>query len=372
MLEANKDTNNQEENKQQLNLPYKHCLNCGAELKGVYCHVCGQEVTDKTITVSGFIIEYINNAYNWDSKFLKTIWTLIRRPGCLTNEFLSGKIISQEHPLKLNMFLLFVFITLFVFFAGTEKMTDTVHSITNDERVFPGVQLNLLKNDKNYAKKMYSCPRDTVYLRAPLILTEEYPEIIRKIEVKEDTEGKALDKWIAIIPRVLITDEYVVSDDNGYYRFNTETKVGKRELEQTISVLTEMINITSQYFPILLLLTTPFLALSLSLVQRKSKLPRINHFIFALHYTAFLEFLMICIYILYLSLSPSMNLLELVMIIGACVYLTIAFRRVYVQNSWKKAIVKSLLTSIFYFFILLLIFIVIFFIACFIIASEYE
>jgi hypothetical protein len=171
------------ENEQDV-LSYKHCLNCGTELKGMYCHICGQEATDKIPTVSGFVTEYFNNAFIWDTRFFPTFWTLIRRPGHLTKEFLSGKFVSQEHPLKLNMFLLFVFITLFVFFAGTEKMTDTVHSITNDERVFPGVQLNLLKDDKNYAKKMYSCPRDTVYLRAPLILTEEYPEIIRKIEAK--------------------------------------------------------------------------------------------------------------------------------------------------------------------------------------------
>ena len=24
-------------------LPYKHCLNCGTELNGMYCHVCGQQ-----------------------------------------------------------------------------------------------------------------------------------------------------------------------------------------------------------------------------------------------------------------------------------------------------------------------------------------
>ena len=370
MLDDNKNPSHIEVDEMHLNLPYKHCLNCGAELKGLYCHICGQEVTCKTPTVSGFILEYINNAYNWDSRFFRTLWILIRRPGYLTNEFLAGKFISQVHPLKLNMFLLFVFVTLFLFFAGTEKMTDSVHRITYDERVFPGVQLEFLKSDCEYAKKMHDSPQDTVLLCAPLALSESNSDIIRILEVKEDTKRRALDKWIAIIPRVLITDKFVVIDDNGYYRFNVEAKTKKSELELLNSVWSEMVRIASQYFPMLLLLTPPFLSISLRFVQRKSKIPPINHFIFSLHYTAFLEFLMICIYILYLTLAPSINVLQWIMLIGSCVYLTIAFRRVYVIDSWSKAIVKSLLTSLIYSIILLFLFLVVLIFACFIIAAE--
>ena len=111
-------------------LPYKYCLNCDSELKGMYCHNCGQMATSKTPTVMEFILEYLNNAFIWDTKFFQTLWYLIRRPGYLTREYLSGKFVSQEHPLKLNMFLLFVFITLFVFFAGSEKVSDSVQDLT--------------------------------------------------------------------------------------------------------------------------------------------------------------------------------------------------------------------------------------------------
>ena len=96
------------------NLPYKHCLNCGTELQGKYCHKCGQQVTSKTLKLKDFLIEYANNAFIWDSQCLRTLWNLIRRPGHLTVEYLNGKFVSQEHPLKLNMFLLFVFISLFL------------------------------------------------------------------------------------------------------------------------------------------------------------------------------------------------------------------------------------------------------------------
>ena len=95
---------NLETEKQQSDAPYKHCLNCGTELTGAYCHACGQEASNPTPSIKSFIMEYVVNAFMWDSKLLETLWLLVRRPGYLTREFVSGKFISYMHPLKLNMF----------------------------------------------------------------------------------------------------------------------------------------------------------------------------------------------------------------------------------------------------------------------------
>ena len=350
-------------------LPYTHCLNCGTELQGEFCHKCGQEALNKIPTVGGIILEYINNAFIWDPKFFTTFWTLIRRPGKLTNDYNAGKFISQEHPLKLNMFLLFVFISLFVFFASGEKMTNSVRDITTDERVMSGIQFELLLDDKEYALKMQESPRDTILMRAPLLLAENYSDIITNIETKEKSEDGASDRWVAAVPHILIEDGYIIADDSGYYHIDSEVGDGKKTLDMFNSICSEMVDITSRYFPILLLLTVPFLTLSLRLVQRKSKIPRIHHFIFALHYTAFLEFLIICIYILVLTIAPPVQLLQYAMIAASCLYLAIAYHRVY-ATSWINAIVKSLLTSFIYFAILLAIFITIILVACFITVAE--
>ena len=353
----------------ESNLPYKHCLNCGTELQGMYCHVCGQEATSKTPTISAFVLEYFNNAFIWDSQFFKTIWALIRRPGHLTNEYLSGKFVSQEHPLKLNMFLLLSFITLFVFFAGSEKMNSSVHNLTNDESVRFSVQLELLKNEE-YAEKLKESPRDTIQLQASVALVEKYPEIITILETKEDVEGEDLDIWVAVLPHTLIEEEIIVFDERGYYRFNPDSKVGKEGMELFNSVMEKMMELLTDYFPMLVLFTAPFLSTSLGLVLRKKRLPRIHHFIFALHYTAFLEFLMLSIYLLHLTVDPSMDLLECIMIIGSCVYLAMSFHKVYNSNSWTKAILNSLFTSLTYFIIGLVIFIGVFLVACFHIAYQ--
>jgi hypothetical protein len=335
----------------------------------MYCHVCGQEATSKTPTVSAFVLEYLNNAFIWDSKFFQTIWTLIRRPGHLTNEYLSGKFTSQEHPLKLNMFLLFVFITMFVFLKGTEKMNNSVHTLTKDESVRSSVQIQSLM-ENGYSKNMKDSQRDTVKLLAPLFLAESYPEIISNIETIEDVKEEDLDKWVAVIPHVLIEDKILILDESGYYRFNPESKDGMEGVELFNSIWKKMVDLIVQYFPMIVLFTAPFLSMSLSFVQRKSRLPRIHHFIFALHYTALLEFLMMCIYLLHLTVTPPIKLLEGIMIIGSCLYLIVAFRKVYGANNWIKAILKSLFISLVYFIISLLVFIGIFFVSCIIIAQS--
>ena len=61
-----------------------------------------------------------------------------------------------------------------------------------------------------------------------------------------------------------------------------------------------------------------------------------------------------------------MWLLECGMVIGSCLYLTIAFRKVYGTRSWVEAAFKALLTSLIYVFICLLVFLGILLVAFFV------
>ena len=366
----NKNTKNSKTKQVQGNIPYTHCLNCGAELQGKYCHVCGQEAVSKTPSVGAFIVEYANHAFIWDSNFLKTLWNLISRPGYLTKEFIAGKFASHEHPLKLNMFLLFVLITLFVFFAGTEKMSNSVHDLTHSEAVLPTIRMEYLIKDNGFAERVEDSSRDTVHLLAPLALTKRHSNIFSNIETIEDTNGEGLDKWIAVLPHVLIEDSIIMLDESGYYCFNQESNAGEEELIMVNTIWSEMVRLLARYFPLLVLFTAPFLSMSLSLVQRKSRMPRIHHFVFALHYTAFLEVLMLCIFLLHLTLSPPIELLNWIMLIGSCLYLTIAFRQVYETKTWIRSVLKALFTSLVYVLIGLVIVFGIFIVACFIFAEN--
>ena len=359
-----------ETSEEQDSLPYKHCLNCGTELKGLFCHECGQGAVSKTPTIGAFVLEYLNNAFIWDTKFLPTLWNLIRRPGYLTNEYNAGKFLSQEHPLKLNMFLLFVFATLFVLFSS-DDMTDSVNDLVEHEYTQTTWYFNHLTEDGEFMAKLEASPRDTILVEVPTILAKEFPGFLYNIDAIEKHSNETTERWRAVVPRLIIEDNILVADDSGCYRINKAeaSASASEEADMIRSIWSKMVKITSQYLPMLLLLTVPFLSFSIRVGQRRSKIPGINHFIFALHYTAFLEFLMISIYLLHLTIAPPINVMQWLVIISTCSYLTIAYHRAY-PSTWFKSIVKSLLTSLLYMTILLFIFIAICIVAFFIAAVE--
>ena len=350
-------------------LPYEHCLNCGAELKGKYCHVCGQPATAKVPSIPAFIKVYFNHSLVWDPRFFRTLKTLVSRPGQLTNEYIEGKFTSQEHPIKLNMFLLFVFITIFVFF-GSENLSNSVQSLTEDDRYASGIQMEMIADDTTYIEKLKACSRDTVILHAPLAIATQHTALIANLETIHDSKGDSLDVWKATVPSLLIEDGYLLPNAEGHYHIDTKKVAESESIQIVTAVWTQMVKFTTKYFPMMVLFTAPFVVFALRLVQRKEKRPVLHHLVFALHFTAILELLILCIYILYLVFALPIEVLQWILLIGACTYLTLAFRNVYGVSSWFKAIMKSVFTTLYYIFIILFAFIGVFLAACIAVADK--
>lgn len=354
-----------EVHEEKTNLPYTHCLNCGAELQGTYCHECGQHAINATPKIRSFLLEYVNNAFIWDTKLLPTLWNLLRRPGFLTNEFMAGKMVSYEHPLKLNMFFLFVFITLFAIFSDSEKVNNTAHDLSTDERIFPTLALSSLSDDADYSEKMKQSPLDTIKIFALPKLATDNPLIITQIGQVANPDEAELKVWTAALPSVLIEDEVLLPDADGVYHFNVDSKVVDDMLQLSFfnDMWQKLVAILTNYFPMIVLFTVPFLSLAIALVYRKERKPHIHHLIFSLHYIALIELLMIAIYLLYLCFSPSYDLMKWILLIGSWLYLTVALFRVYKLNSWYKTIIKSFLICFTYYLICFLAFIIVFVIA---------
>ena len=77
----NTDPQDTEQNKETAGLPYKHCLNCGSELKGAYCHTCGQQATSANPSPTGIgsAVGYYNNIMDIPDNSI---------PSSLRNQFL--------------------------------------------------------------------------------------------------------------------------------------------------------------------------------------------------------------------------------------------------------------------------------------------
>lgn len=324
------------------------------------------------MTVKEFILEYLNIAFIWDAHFLKTTWKLLSKPGQLTNEYVSGKYVSYTHPLKLNMFLLFVFITFFLLFHNAEELGNSVQNFTRDDVHYPMIQIQLLATDEEYAVKLESSPIDTVQLFAPLILSDSYPDILVNLDPNNMASRDSIVVWTAALPHVLIEDKIIVPDAHGCYYFSEEDTSGSEFLRQLELVCKQMVTMTTRYFPIIILLTVPFLTLLFRIVCLRGKHSHFKHFVFSLHYTAFLEVLILALYIAYLVASPPAAVMQSVMLIGSCIYLTIAIRRAYETKGWLRAFCMSLFTNAGYALILILLFITIILISTVIVALKMQ
>ncbi len=339
---------------------HKYCLNCNTELQGKYCHVCGQKATQEKPTLKEFIHEYLNIAFVWDKYLIKTLKALICKPGHLTNEYMSGKFVSYMHPLKLNMFLLFIFITFFLLFHNADDMGNSIKTLTRD----PLVQLQLLRNNQEYNEKMQSSRKDTIRLYVNLNVSERYPEIVSIIDAVNINESDSLAIWTATVPHQLIEDGIILPHKDGYYEFNANDHKFDNGTHILEGVWVQMVELTTDFFPLIILLTAPFLSLLIRLLHRRGNHSHFKHFIFSLHYTAFLELIILMLYILHLIASPPSWLMQGIIITSSFTYLTFAFRKVYETKHWAGAVSKSILTNMGYATILMILFFSLFIIAC--------
>ena len=348
---------------------HKYCLNCKTELHGKYCHVCGQKATYEKLTIKEFILEYLNIAFVWDTHLIKTLWKLISKPGFLTKEYISGKFIAYMHPLKLNMFLLFVFVTFLLLFNSTEDMGNSIKNLTRNEIIQPVLQISLQMENAEYAMQVESSPRDTIQLYAPLLVFESLSGIITGFDIDSaDPDSTAV--WTASVPRYLIEDKALILNEDGNYQFNPEYNTEASQTEILEKVWAKVVVLATKYFPLIILLTAPLLAFLIGILHRKSKHSMFKHFIFSLHYTAFLEMVIILLYILHLIASPPSWIMQSIIIFGSCIYLVFAFRKVYETRNWMKAVFKSILTNIGYGIILMVLFFILCIIAIAIIAWQ--
>lgn len=300
---------------------------------------------------------------------IKTLWKLISKPGFLTKEYISGKFIAYMHPLKLNMFLLFVFVTFLLLFNSTEDMGNSIKNLTRNEIIQPVLQISLQMENAEYAMQVESSPRDTIQLYAPLLVFESLSGIITGFDIDSaDPDSTAV--WIASVPRYLIEDKALILNEDGNYQFNPEYNTEASQTEILEKVWAKVVVLATKYFPLIILLTAPLLAFLIGILHRKSKHSMFKHFIFSLHYTAFLEMVIILLYILHLIASPPSWIMQSIIIFGSCIYLVFAFRKVYETRNWMKAVFKSILTNIGYGIILMVLFFILCIIAIAIIAWQ--
>jgi hypothetical protein len=151
-----------------------HCANCGALLADRYCGRCGQD-SHASLSFGHFMHELVEGLFHVDSKFWRTLRTLLTRPGLLTEQYLDGKRLWYSPPFRSYLVISIVYFVLASLFAGPTRMLgpsgqeltaadcarmaahpgwalrfvpdlegSCVRALSNDARAFTGVLQNLL------------------------------------------------------------------------------------------------------------------------------------------------------------------------------------------------------------------------------------
>lgn len=337
---------------------YRHCKNCGTELKGMYCHRCGQYALDIRQPFWKYIMQYFENVYQFDSKVWVTLWMLFRRPGFLTTEFNAGKIASYVHPMKLLMFITVVFF-IFIFFI----LGDVVdRSLESNSKTYAETLSEM--SGKEYAAFAAAFPvKDTtVLLLARNQDISRYPELFEVLECRpaeydgrQDVGGLPEDTLRVKMPSGLYVsffEEYVTLDGEtlscDIHRDNA-ARSDRNELFKE-----RFMNTASGYAPMVALLFTPVLGLLLMAFYRKLKMPYMSHLVFSLHWSSFM-FLLVAAFVVAVELWHFEGWMSYLFMAILLIYTVVASHWVYAGTGWIKTALKSILLLSTYSFILLIV-----------------
>lgn len=92
--------------------PAACCQNCGSPLAGRFCHDCGQRHDPHPHSLRHFSLELFEGLSHADSRFWRTIWTLLAKPGQLTLDFFTGRRERYLPPIRLYLIISLVLFAL--------------------------------------------------------------------------------------------------------------------------------------------------------------------------------------------------------------------------------------------------------------------
>jgi hypothetical protein len=102
------------------------CQNCDTPLPAdaLYCPRCGQRDLDLERPLPELLGEALRETLDVDGRVARTLWTLIRRPGVLTSEFLAGRRRHYSPPFRLYLVISVLFFIVAAWVAGQGILLD--------------------------------------------------------------------------------------------------------------------------------------------------------------------------------------------------------------------------------------------------------
>lgn len=294
-----------------------HCDNCYATITGEFCANCGQPARNYLTSLFAIIGDFIDDTFNYDSRFFRTLRPLLLKPGFLTNEFVRSRRQHYLPPVRM-----YIFVSLLFFFAAT-LLTD----------------LSIIDKDADSNPPPVASAEE-LQGRRRLAYEEELEELNRRFGIGVDASAA----------------EAKEEQGQGFTwsGFEERLESSAREIEKYPGAFMQRV---MQHIPTMMFVFLPLVALVLKLAYIGSRRYYVEHLVFTLHYHSAV-FLIFLLWLLWAELVERVEQLQVLAgWVSAAVWIYITYylyrsmRRVYGQGRVLTLFKFSLL--FFAYFILL-------------------
>jgi Protein of unknown function (DUF3667) len=275
----------------------EHCLNCGEQIQDHnYCPHCGQLNTNKHVSVSHFFRDFAGEFFTFDSKFFKSFGPLLLQPGHLTNEYSMGRRVRYILPLRLYIFVTFLFFFMLSVNSSLINVDSDDISETSSKKVIEKI------SEKN-----------------EIVFSQEQKEKL----IKGLDDDYSLQKKLGKLKSI----DNESGKEKSWWSLYLETKIQK-VLDRGGGAIRELTKEVINHLPKMMFILLPLFALLLKLLYIRQKVLYVKHLVFALHIHTFI----FIVYSIFVFL-PEWYIITLGLL-GIYIYFFRALRIVYGQSKW--------------------------------------
>lgn len=336
----------------------KNCLNCGADVQGRFCHICGQENVETKESVWHLVTHFFKDITHFDGKFFNTVRHLVTRPGFLPKEYMNGRRVSYVNPVRLYVFTSAFFFLIFFTFTAIEQGAVVKDVKMNGKTYNEIMAMDSVAYD-SFIKDRFRNADSATKAKMPLNKTD--------FKIYFDS---SLQKGFTFIAETKYSSKEAYDslletgkDDSWIRRQITykEIEINKKYNNNFSQFFVDFNYLLAHSLPQMFFAFLPLFALLLKLLYiRRKRFFYVDHAIFTVHFYIF-TFLLLLVVFGIGELGNRLgwrvfDWLQLLLFAGLFVYLYKAMRRFYQQSGWKT-ILKFFLLCISLLFTLLTLFI---------------
>lgn len=330
------------------------CLNCGTTFSGHYCPNCGQAVKEFDKPFGFIFYNFLGDFFAFDTRFFRTLFALVARPGFLTKEYFAGRRVRYTPPFRI-----FVFVSFILFFL--------LQIVTN--RGLSTILDSDLKDSKVSLDSTSVVVADSVFNEVNKELSPQdkqaLDDVLDKANIRLDSVdiGKAaneidLGSWGGANNIRLALNKQA---DKMQEELEEETDPKKRaELQENIQLLRSpeatMAKIL-KYISYAFFLLLPLFAMILKMIYIRRKHNYMRHLVFSFHIHSFIFLMMTFIIGLNLLFENIPGAISGLLILSIPIYIIIAIKKFYGQSLGKvvlKFFALSFIYNIVFFTVILL------------------